>query len=50
MKNLKVIVRKNKDNNRYTAYGYLKMCTGKNGMIWFEGLTFSEAINSLLEY
>lgn len=45
-----MIIRKNKDNNRYIAYQYIKMTNGKFGMVYFEGLTFSEAINKAIDY
>ncbi len=48
--NKKIFVRKNKDNDEYIAYGYIRTFDGRIGMIWFSGLTFSEAINKLLNY
>ena len=47
---LKLIIRKSIDSNIYVAYGKIRLFTGKTGMIWFGGLTFSEAINKALEY
>lgn len=45
-----MFIRKNNDNNEYIAYGYILTLGGHYRMIHASGLTFSEAINNLLNY